>query len=147
MDNPTKDDPLRFAPDKMHDPRESIHFVAAQELMIHGKLSPDTVELLCLLAPQPMVSFTPPETGQTHGTLVVGFAGSGAAMSKNVPIDAAADALSGGKVQIKAEDEITLELANAMRDRIKKLVAQRNAAVAAHMKVQREKADRKRKMH
>lgn len=146
MDNPTKEDPHRFAPDKMHDPRESIHFVAATELMLNGRLEPDTVELLCLLAPQPLTNFQPPVEGKTHGTLTVGFAGSGSIMSKDIPIDAAADAISGGKVQIKAEDEITAEIAAAMKNRIKALIAQRNAAVAAHMKVQREKADR-RKMH
>ena len=60
-------------------------------------------------------------------------------MSKDIPIDSAADAMSGGKVQIKAEDETTAEIAEAMKTRIKGLIAQRNAAVAAHMKVQRDK--------
>jgi len=147
MDNPTKEDPYRFAPDKMHDPRESIHFVAATELMLTGKLEPDTVELLCLLAPQPMVNFQPPAAGQNAGKLTVGFAGSGSVMSKDIPIDAAADAISGGKVQIKAEDEVTAEIAAAMKTRLKAQIAQRNAAVAAHMKVQREKADRRSKLH
>lgn len=140
MENPTKEDPHRFAPDKMHDPRESIHFIAAQELMLNGKLEPDTVELLCLLAPQPITNYTPPPTGGTHGTLTVAFAGSGSVMSKDQPIDATADAVSGGKVQIAVEDEITKEIAAALKQRIKGQIAQRNAAVAAHMKVQRDKS-------
>lgn len=143
MENPTKDDPHRFAPDKMHDPRESIHFIAATELIMNGKLEPDTVELLCLLAPQPITNYQPPAPGSTQGTLTVAFAGSGSVMSKDTPIDATADAMSGGKVQIAVEDDVTKEIAAAMKVRIKGLIAQRNAAVAAHMKVQRDKANRK----
>lgn len=143
MDNPTKDDPHRFAPDKMHDPRESIHFIAATELILTGQLQPDTVELLCLLAPQPITNFQPPAAGLTHGTLTVAFAGSGSVMSKDILIDAAADAMSGGKVQIKAEDETTAEIAAALKQRLKGQIAQRNAAVAAHMKVQRDRAKSK----
>ena len=71
------------------------------------------------------------------------FAGSGSVMSKDTPIDATADAMSGGKVQIAVEDDVTKEIAAAMKVRIKGLIAQRNAAVAAHMKVQRDKANRK----
>lgn len=143
MENPTKDDPHRFAPDKMHDPRESIHFIAATELIMNGKLEPDTVELLCLLAPQPITNYQPPAPGSDKGTLTVAFAGSGSVMSKDTPIDATADAMSGGKVQIAVEDDVTKEIAAAMKVRIKGLIAQRNAAVAAHMKVQRDKANRK----
>ena len=51
--------------------------------------------------------------------------------------------MSGGKVQIAVEDDVTKEIAAAMKVRIKGLIAQRNAAVAAHMKVQRDKANRK----
>lgn len=140
MDNPTKDDPHRFAPDKMHDPRESIHFIAASELILTGQLQADTVELLCLLAPQPITNYQPPAPPATHGTLTVAFAGSGSVMSKDTPIDATADAISGGKVQIKAEDEVLAEIAAAMKVRIKGLIAQRNAAVAAHMKVKRDRS-------
>jgi len=140
MENPTKEDPHRFAPDKMHDPRESIHFVAATELMLNGRLEPDTVELLCLLAPQPITNYQPPATGGDKGTLTVAFAGSGSVMSKDTPIDATADAMSGGKVQIAVEDDVTKEIAVAMKARIKNLIAQRNAAVAAHMKVKRDRS-------
>ena len=64
-------------------------------------------------------------------------------MSKDTPIDATADAMSGGKVQIKAEDETTAEIAAALKQRLKGQIAQRNAAVAAHMKVQRDRAKSK----
>jgi hypothetical protein len=138
----TKPDPHRFAPDKMHDPREAIHFVAAQELMIHGKLNPETVELLCLLAPHPLTQYVPPSDGQTHGTLTVAFAGSGSVMSKDIPIDAAADAASGGQVQAKAEDEVTMQIADAMRSRLRQQINQRNQAVAEHMKKVRERQKR-----
>lgn len=147
MENPTKTDPQHFAPDKMHDPREAIHFVAAQELMILGRLTPQTVELLCTLAPQPITSYEPPVPGASHGKLTVGFAGAGAVMSKDVPIDAAADAMSGGKVQIKAEDEITIEITIAMRNRLQRLMTERNAAVAAHIKVQQDKAAARKKLN
>lgn len=131
--SPSADD--EFTP-KMHDPRESIHFVAATELVIYGALKPDTVELLVLLAPQPTVAFQPPPEGQSHGSLTVAFCGANSAMSKAVPIDAAADVASGHKLRVTQEDEITRDLAEAMKKRLQNLIHQRNAAVAKHMKKQ-----------
>lgn len=129
---------------KMHDPREAIHFVAATEIMLNGRMSAETVEMLLLLAPQPTVAFKPPEGDSKFGQLIVAFAGAGAAFSKNTPIDAQADAATGGKAQIKVEDEVTKDIAAAVLKRLQNLIHQRNAAVSAHMKTVREKRT---KMH
>lgn len=141
---PAAPSPQRYAPGAMLDPRESIHFVAATELVIHGRLTPETVELLILLSPQPMVQYVPPENNGEFGTLTVGIGASGAAFSKNVPIAAAADAISGGQVQAKAEDEITMEIAEAIRVRLRQQINQRNRAVSDHMKAKEAKDGRRR---
>lgn len=133
---PTPQD--EFSP-KMHDPREAIHFVAATELVLNNRLSAETVEMLIMLAPQPTVAYNPPQDNGAFGQLIVAFAGAGAAFSKNTPIDAQADAASGGKVQIKVEDEVTKDIATAVLKRLQALIHQRNAAVSAHMKTVREK--------
>jgi hypothetical protein len=135
---PAPDMQDEFSP-KMHDVRETIHFVAATELVLFGQLKPDTVELLVLLAPQPTVAFKPPAEGSLYGNLIVAFAGAGAAFSKNTAISAMDDAATGGKVQIKAEDETTRDIAKAAKLRLQNLIHQRNAAVSAHMKSVREK--------
>lgn len=124
---------------KMHDPREAIHFVAATELVCYGQLKPDTVELLVLLAPQPTVAFAPPTDGGKFGNLIVAFAAAGSAFSKNTPIDVDKDVASGNKMQVQVEDEVTKQMAEAVKARLQNLIHQRNAAVAHHMKSVRDK--------
>lgn len=123
---------------KMHDPREAIHFVAATELYLHGKLSVDTVELLCLLAPQPITQFVPGEPGK-NGVLTVAFWGSGSAMHGSAEINPEEDARRAGAVYVREEDRLTGEIAKAMKQRLQAQVRQYNSAVSKAMKEQAER--------
>lgn len=114
----------------MHDLGQCIHFVAAQELLQHGMLAPDTVELLIVSAPQPISTINPSPTNAKKMAIAASFLGAGRAFTGQWTVDAENDAKNEGRVSQNTLDQGVYDLAARVKQVVKSLWVQQTAKMS-----------------